>query len=29
MDDHGSLVIYRAASVRPDHLSDQNFDHDY
>src|SRR2546427_1741379 len=29
IDDHGSLVICRAASVRPNHLSDQNFDHDY
>src|ERR1700693_4107476 len=29
IDDHGSFVICRATSVRPDHLSDQNFDHDY
>ncbi len=29
IDDHGSLVIDRSASVRPKHLSDQNFDHDY
>src|SRR2546421_179966 len=29
IDDHGSFVICRAASVRPKHLSDQNFDHDY
>jgi hypothetical protein len=29
IDDHGSFVICRAASVRPNHLSDQNFDHDY
>jgi hypothetical protein len=28
-DDHGSLVIFRSASVRPKHLFDQNFDHDY
>jgi hypothetical protein len=28
-DDHGSLVIFRSASVRPNHLSDQEFDHDY
>ena len=27
--DHGSLVIWRSASVRPIHLFDQNFDHDY
>ena len=29
IDDHGSLVISRPASVRPKHLFDQNFDHDY
>jgi len=29
IDDHGSLVIFRSASVRPRHLFDQNFDHDY
>jgi hypothetical protein len=29
MDDHGSFVIFRSASVRPRHLFDQNFDHDY
>ena len=29
IDDHGSFVICRADSVRPKHLSDQNFDHDY
>src|SRR5260370_34177314 len=29
IDDHGSLVICRANSVRPKHLFDQNFDHDY
>jgi hypothetical protein len=29
IDDHGSFVIYRATSVRPKHLSDQDFDHDY
>ena len=28
-DDHGSFVIFRSASVRPKHLFDQNFDHDY
>ena len=28
-DDHGSFVIFRSASVRPRHLIDQNFDHDY
>src|SRR5882762_9292117 len=28
-DDHGSLVIFRSASVRPKHLFDQNFNHDY
>ncbi len=27
--DHGSLVIFRSASVRPKHLFDQDFDHDY
>src|SRR5216683_7600668 len=25
----GSFVIFRSASVRPKHLFDQNFDHDY
>jgi hypothetical protein len=29
IDDHGSFVICRSVSVRPNHLSDQNFDHDY
>ena len=29
IDDHGSFVIFRSASVRPIHLFDQNFDHDY
>ena len=29
VDDHGSPVIFRSASVRPKHLFDQNFDHDY
>src|SRR6266852_6454020 len=29
IDDHGSLVIFRSASVRPRHLFDQYFDHDY
>jgi hypothetical protein len=29
IDDHGSPVIYRSASVRPKHLSDQSFDHDH
>jgi len=28
-DDHGSLVIFRSASVRPKHLFDPYFDHDY
>src|SRR5258708_35998291 len=29
-DDHGSfVVIFRSASVRPRHLFDQYFDHDY
>src|SRR5467141_3056388 len=28
-DDHGSFVIWRSDSVRPKHLTDQNFDHDY
>src|SRR5258708_9813079 len=27
--DHGSLVIFRSASVRPKHLFDPYFDHDY
>jgi hypothetical protein len=26
---HGSFVICRVNSVRPKHLFDQNFDHDY
>jgi hypothetical protein len=26
INDHGSLVICRATSVRPNHLSDQNFE---
>src|SRR4029077_5435841 len=29
VNDHGSFVILRSASVRPKHLFDQNFDHDY
>ena len=29
IDDHGSFVIFRSDSVRPKHLFDQNFDHDY
>jgi hypothetical protein len=29
VDDHGSPIIFRSASVRPKHLFDQNFDHDY
>src|SRR6266852_7402599 len=29
IDDHGSLVIFRSVSVRPRHLFDQYFDHDY
>ena len=28
-DDHGSFVICRSASVRPNHLFDPYFDHDY
>src|SRR5215470_3956746 len=28
-DDHGSFVIFRSVSVRPRHLIDQNFDHEY
>jgi esterase/lipase superfamily enzyme len=28
-DDHASLVISRSASVRPKHLFDPYFDHDY
>src|SRR5271170_1758053 len=28
-DDHGSLVISRSVSVRPKHLFDHHFDHDY
>jgi hypothetical protein len=28
-DDHGSFVIFRSVSVRPKHLFDQNFNHDY
>jgi hypothetical protein len=27
--DQGSLVIFRVNSVRPNHLSDHNSDHDY
>jgi hypothetical protein len=29
IDDHGSFVISRSASVRPKHLFDPYFDHDY
>jgi hypothetical protein len=29
VDDHGSPVIFRSVSVRPTHLFDQNFDHNY
>ena len=29
IDDHGSLVIFRSVSVRPKHLFDPYFDHDY
>ena len=29
IDDHGSFVIFRSASVRLRHLFDQYFDHDY
>jgi hypothetical protein len=29
IDDHGSFVIFRPASVRPKHLFDPYFDHDY
>jgi hypothetical protein len=29
IDDHGSLVISRSVSVRPKHLFDPYFDHDY
>ena len=29
IDDEGSHVICRADSVRPKHLSDRTFDHDY
>ena len=29
IDDHGSFVIFRSASVRPKHLFDHYFDHDY
>jgi len=29
IDDHGSLVIFRSVSVRPIHLFDPYFDHDY
>ena len=29
IDNHGSLVIFRSASVRPKHLFDPYFDHDY
>jgi hypothetical protein len=28
-DDHGSFVISRSVSVRPKHLCDPYFDHDY
>jgi hypothetical protein len=28
-DDHGSFVIFRSTSVRPKHLFDPYFDHDY
>jgi hypothetical protein len=28
-DNHGSLVIFRSVSVRPKHLFDSYFDHDY
>ena len=28
-DDHGSFVIFRSVSVRPKHLFDPYFDHDY
>jgi hypothetical protein len=29
IDDHGSFVIFRPVSVRPKHLFDPYFDHDY
>jgi len=29
IDNHGSLVVFRSASVRPKHLFDQNLDQDY
>jgi hypothetical protein len=29
IDDHGSLAIRRSVSVRPKHLFDPYFDHDY
>jgi hypothetical protein len=29
IDDHGSLAIFRSASVRPRHPFDPYFDHDY
>jgi hypothetical protein len=29
LDDHGSLIIFRSASVRPKHRFDPYFDHDY
>src|SRR5215472_18595861 len=29
IDDHGSFVIFRSVSVRPKHLFDLYFDHDY
>jgi len=29
IDDHGSFVIFRSDSVRPKHLIDPYFDHDY
>jgi len=29
IDDHGSLIIFRSASVRPKHLFDPFFDREY
>jgi len=29
IDDHGSFAIFRSVSVRPKHLFDPYFDHDY
>ena len=29
IDDHGSFVVFRSVSVRPKHLFDPYFDHDY